>query len=102
MIGANSITCYVESNTGVEAGARTGLASIVTGIFFFLSLLFVQPFVNLIPDAATTCALVMVGVFSLSSVQAINFKDSIDQLTAFFIIATMGFTYRYNYIHVYA
>jgi xanthine/uracil/vitamin C permease (AzgA family) len=36
----------------------------------------------------------MVGVNSLSSVQEINFKDSIDQLTAFFIIATMGFTYR--------
>ena len=70
------------------------MASIVTGSFFLLSLLFVQPFVNIIPDAATTCALVMVGVYSLSSVQEINFKDSIDQLTAFFTIATMGFTYR--------
>jgi len=58
VIGANSITCFVESNTGVEAGARTGLASIVTGCAFLLSLLFVQPFVTIIPDAATTCALV--------------------------------------------
>lgn len=93
VIGANSITCFVESNTGVEAGARTGLASLVTGSCFLLSLLFVQPFVNLIPDAATTCALVMVGVHSLSSVQEVNFKDLVDQLTAFFTIATMGFTY---------
>ena len=45
IIGSNSITCYIESNTGVEAGARTGLASIVTGSAFFLSLLFIGPFV---------------------------------------------------------
>jgi xanthine/uracil/vitamin C permease (AzgA family) len=52
-IGVNSVTCCVESNTGVEAGARTGLASIATGSsFFLLSLLFVQPFVNIISDAA--------------------------------------------------
>lgn len=62
VIGANSITCFVESNTGVEAGARTGLASIVTGCAFLLSLLFVQPFVTIIPDAATTCALVGVTI----------------------------------------
>eukprot|EP01038_Epipyxis_sp_PR26KG_P009181 gene9181-12380_t len=93
VIGANSITCFVESNTGVEAGARTGLASIVTGSAFLLSLLFVQPFVGLIPDAATMCALVMVGIHSLYMVQDINFSDFIDQLTAFLMIATMGFTY---------
>jgi hypothetical protein len=45
IIGSNSITCYIESNTGVEAGARTGLASIVTGSAFLLSLLFIAPFV---------------------------------------------------------
>ena len=93
IIGSNSITCFIESNTGVEAGARTGLASIVTGSAFFLCLLFMYPFVAIIPDAATTCALVMVGVFSLSAVKDINFDDIVDQLTAFFTIATMGFTY---------
>lgn len=93
VIGANSITCFVESNTGVEAGARTGLASLVTGSAFLLSLLSVQPFVTIIPDAATCCALVMVGVHSLANVQSVNFKDSIDLLTAFFMIAAMGFTY---------
>jgi len=67
VIGANSITCFVESNTGVEAGARTGLASIVTGCAFLLSLLFVQPFVTIIPDAATTCALVGVTISIKSS-----------------------------------
>lgn len=93
IIGANSITCYIESNTGVEAGARTGFASVITGAAFFLSLCFVAPFVAVIPDAATTCALVMVGVFSLEGVREINFDDICDQLAAFFCIATMGFTY---------
>jgi len=93
IIGSNSITCYIESNTGVEAGARTGLASIVTGSCFLLSLLFIGPFVAIIPDSATTCALIMVGVYSLEGVKDINFDDFADALPAFFTIATMGFTY---------
>lgn len=93
IIGANSITCYIESNTGVESGGRTGFASVITGAAFFLSLCFVAPFVLIIPDAATCCALVMVGVYSLDGVRDINFDDICDQLAAFFTIATMGFTY---------
>jgi AGZA family xanthine/uracil permease-like MFS transporter len=93
VIGSNSITCFVESNTGIEAGARTGLASIVTGACFFLCLCFMFPFVAIIPDAATTCALVMVGVYSLAGIQEVNYGDFIDLLSAFLTIATMGFTY---------
>lgn len=93
IIGSNSITCFIESNTGIEAGARTGLASIVTGSAFLLCLLWVFPFISIIPDAATTCALVMVGVFSLSSIQHVNFNDIVDSVTAFLTIAIMGFTY---------
>jgi AGZA family xanthine/uracil permease-like MFS transporter len=98
LIGSNSITCFVESNTGVEAGARTGVASMITGAAFLLSLLFVQPFVGIIPDAATTCALVMVGVHSISALKDVNFEDFTDQLTAFFTIATMEFTYSVRVI----
>jgi len=93
IIGSNSITCYIESNTGVEAGARTGLASIVTGSAFLLSLLFIAPFVLIIPDAAPTCALVMVGVHSLQQIQEVNFNDIVDQMTAFLTLSIMGFTY---------
>lgn len=75
LLGSNSITCYIESNTGIEAGARTGLASVVTGSMFFLSLLFVAPFVGIIPAAATTAALFMVGVYSLDGVRDIDFND---------------------------
>jgi AGZA family xanthine/uracil permease-like MFS transporter len=63
----------------------------ITGAAFLLSLLFVQPFVGIIPDAATTCALVMVGVLSVVALKDVNFEDFTDQLTAFFTIATMGF-----------
>lgn len=93
IIGANSITCFVESTTGVAAGARTGFASLITGSCFLLSLLFVYPFVEIIPDAATTCALIMVGIQCFVGVKDINFKDIIDQAAAFLTIATMGFTY---------
>jgi len=93
LIGANSCTCFVESQTGVEAGARTGVASLITGSCFLLSLLFMAPFVATIPDAATTCALVMVGILSLATITECNFDDFVDQITAFLTIATMGFTY---------
>lgn len=93
LIGANSCTSFVESNTGVQAGARTGISSIVTGSCFLLSLLFMAPFVAVIPDSATTCALVMVGIHSLSAMENVNLGDFIDKLTAFLTIAMMGFTY---------
>lgn len=93
LLGSNSITCYIESNTGIEAGARTGFASVVTGSMFFLSLLFVAPFVQIIPSAATTCALFMVGVYSLDGVRDIDFSDFSQSFPAFMTIATMAFTY---------
>jgi len=97
VIGSNSITCYIESLTGIEAGARTGFASIVTGSAFLLSLLFVWPFVSIIPGCATTMALVYVGVCSMQSLTAkggdIDFNDPLHLWTTFLSVAIMGFTY---------
>lgn len=93
IIGSNSITCYIESNTGIEAGARTGFASFVTGAAFLLCLLFLQPFVGIIPDAATMPALVVVGALSLPDVKHIDFNDVAISWPAFLGIAMMGFTY---------
>lgn len=93
IIGSNSITCYIESNTGIEAGARTGLASFITGSLFLLSLLFVAPFVLIIPDAATCAALVTVGVLSMEGVKDIDWKDFNIAFSSFLTIACMGFTY---------
>ena len=93
IIGANSMTVYIESNTGVEVGARTGLAAIVCGCALLLCLFFLNPLVSIIPPCATTCVLVMVGVNSMLEYKRINFQDYIIRLTSFFIIATMGFTF---------
>jgi AGZA family xanthine/uracil permease-like MFS transporter len=93
IIGSNSITCYIESQTGIESGARTGFASFITGACFLLSLLFVAPFVLIIPDAATACALIIVGVLSMDGVRDINWHDFNEAFASFLTIAFMGFTY---------
>ena len=83
VIGSNSITCYIESLTGIEAGARTGFASVVTGSAFLLSLLFVRPFVSIIPDAATCCALVYVGVQSIKALKDLEWEKPVQVWCAF-------------------
>ncbi len=92
VIGSNSITCYIESLTGIESGARTGFASLVTGSAFLLSLLFVRPFVEIIPDAATCCALVWVGVCSLKALREIDWDSPVQLLCTFLCVSIMGFT----------
>ena len=93
VIGSNSITCYIESLTGIDSGARTGFASFVTGSAFLLSLLFVRPFVEIIPDAATCCALVWVGVCSLKALREIDWDSPVQLFCTFLTVAVMGFTY---------
>lgn len=93
IMGANSLNAYIESNTAVESGARTGLAAVFCGFALLLTLFFMNPFVSIIPPCATTCVLVMVGVNSMLEYKRIDFGDWIIRLTAFFIISTMGFTF---------
>jgi len=100
IIGSNSITCFAESSTGIEAGARTGVASMITGAAFLLSLLFVQPFVGIIPDAATTGALLMVGVHSVVALKGVDFEDFTERVTAFFVITTMALTFSVRSLSV--
>jgi len=92
VIGSNSITCYIESLTGIESGARTGFASVVTGSAFLLSLLFVRPFVEIIPNAATCLALVWVGVCSLKSLREIDWESPVQLFCTFLTVAIMGYT----------
>jgi AGZA family xanthine/uracil permease-like MFS transporter len=93
IIGCNSIAVYIESNTGVEVGARTGLAAIVCGSLLLLCLLFVYPFVYIIPACATTCALVIVGMNTIQEYKRIDTGDYIHLFSGFLTIAFMGFTY---------
>lgn len=76
VMGLTTITTYVESAAGVEAGARTGFASVITSILFFLSMLFAPIFIS-IPTAATAPALIMVGISMMEVLRDVDF-DPID------------------------
>ena len=82
--GTSTVTTFVESASGVEAGGRTGLTSL-TAAFMFLACLFVSPAVAIIPAAATSSALIYVGVLMLQGLKNINFDD-IDQIVPVFIM----------------
>ncbi len=91
-LGTSTVTSFVESSSGVAAGARTGLASVTTGILFLVSL-FLSPLFFLIPSAATAPALIFVGYLMMKSVVDIKFDDPTEGIPAFITIMTMPFSY---------
>lgn len=91
-LGTSTVTSFVESSSGVAAGARTGLASVVTAILFFLAL-FLSPLFGLVPAAATAPALIFVGYLMMRSVVGIKFDDPTEGIPAFITIMTMPFAY---------
>jgi AGZA family xanthine/uracil permease-like MFS transporter len=91
MLGTSTITTYVESASGIAEGGRSGLTSLVTGVFFLIALFF-SPVFLLIPGAATTGALVLVGVFMMDTLQKIPMEDMSEALPAFTTILMMVFT----------
>jgi adenine/guanine/hypoxanthine permease len=88
----SSNTSYIESASGVGEGARTGLASIVTGVLFLLSMFF-APLVEVVPYEAATPALVLVGFLMMTQVRSIDWDDVEIALPAFLTIVLMPFTY---------
>ncbi len=91
-LGTSTVTSFVESSSGVAAGARTGLASVTTAVLFLLSL-FLSPLFFLIPSAATAPALIFVGYLMMKSVVDIKFDDPTEGIPAFITIMTMPFSY---------
>lgn len=93
-LGTSTVTTFVESSTGIAAGARTGLASLVTGALFLVAT-FLAPIAGMIPSAATTPALIIVGVFMLRSAasNSIHWDDFEEALPCFLAIAMMPFAY---------
>jgi adenine/guanine/hypoxanthine permease len=89
---ASSATTYIESAAGVGDGARTGLASVVTGVLF-LGALLVTPLVTVVPFEAASPALVIVGFLLLTQVRHIDFDDATIAIPAFLTIVLMPFTY---------
>lgn len=92
ILGTSTITSYVESASGVASGGRTGLTAISTAFFFALALFF-APLFLMVPAAATAPALIIVGLFMVSSVAKINFNDMSEGLPAFITMVFMPFTY---------
>lgn len=90
--GVSSNTSYVESASGVGEGARTGLASVVTGVLFLLAT-FLTPVVRAIPSEAAVPALVLVGFLMMQQVTEIAWSDVEIALPAFLTIVLMPFTY---------
>lgn len=92
ILGTSTITAYVESASGVASGGRTGLTSVSTALMFVLALFF-APLFLMVPAAATSPALIIVGLFMISSVAKVNFSDMSEGLPAFLTIVFMPFTY---------
>jgi AGZA family xanthine/uracil permease-like MFS transporter len=90
-LSASSNTTFIESNAGVAAGARTGLASVVTGVLLLLCM-FISPIAGIIPTQATAAALVIVGVMMFSLVRDLRW-DNASPLATFATIIVMPVTY---------
>jgi adenine/guanine/hypoxanthine permease len=90
--GASSATTYIESAAGVAAGARSGLASVVTGLCFLLALFF-APLAGVVPAQATAPALIVVGYLMSRVVRDIPFGDFEEGFPALLTLAVMPFTY---------
>ena len=82
--GTSTVTTFVESASGVEAGGRTGLTALTTGVLF-LACMFISPVAAIIPAAATSSALIYVGILMMQGLKNIDFED-IDQIVPVFIM----------------
>lgn len=92
MLGTSTVTTYAESATGIAEGGRSGLTAFVVSILFLVALFF-SPLFLLVPGAATSGALVLVGVFMLESVSKIDLSDISEALPSFITILMMVLTY---------
>jgi len=83
--GTSPATTYIESAAGIASGGRTGLTSIMTGILFLLSIIFI-PVLSIVPKYATAPALIMVGFFMMKNILNIDFKNLEIGFPSFLII----------------
>jgi AGZA family xanthine/uracil permease-like MFS transporter len=92
LAGTSTVVTYVESASGVEAGGRTGLTSLTTAALF-LCALFLTPLILIVPAAATSPALVVVGVLMLQSITRIDLDDFLVALPAALIVIGIPLTF---------
>ena len=92
LAGTSTVTSYVESAAGVQAGGRTGLASVVTGLLFLLAL-FVAPYAQIVPLAATAPALIIVGGLMLLPLVEVQWEEPMAAIPAFLTVAMIPLTF---------
>ncbi len=92
LFGTSNATTYVESSAGIAAGGRTGLTSLVTAIMFLICLPFAG-LIGMVPGAATSPALIVVGILMVEPFAKIKWADFTEAVPAFFTVAVMSFTY---------
>ena len=90
--GISTVTSYVESAAGVQAGGRTGITAIVTGVLFLL-VMFVAPYAQLVPLAATAPALILVGALMMAPLADIAWDDAEIAIPAFLTLALIPLTF---------
>jgi adenine/guanine/hypoxanthine permease len=91
-VSASSNTVFVESGSGIEEGARTGLANLVTGLLF-LAAMFISPLASIVPSEVAAAALVIVGVMMASQLRHIDISEFSVALPVVLTAAAMPFTY---------
>lgn len=92
IMGTSTVTTYIESASGVAAGARTGFASVVTAGLFFLSVFFI-PVLRAIPAFATAPALLVVGSLMMSNARSVRWDDATEAIPAFLTILIMPLSF---------
>lgn len=92
VLGTSTTTTFVESSSGVSEGARTGLASVVTGLLFLLAIFF-APLFTTIPGFATAPALIFVGFLMITAVVDIDFSDVTEAVPAYLCLLAMPLMY---------
>ena len=92
ILGTSTTTTFVESSSGVSAGGRTGLASVVTGLLFLVSLVLSPLFIS-IPGFATAPALIFVGFLMMGAITGIDLSDPTESIPAFLSLLIMPLVY---------
>ena len=92
LLGTSTTTMYIESASGIVDGARTGLASIFTGLFFLVALFF-APIISTVPAFATAPALIIIGVLMFKNIKEINFSDLKIGIPAYLTVILMPLTF---------
>ena len=92
VLGTSTTTSYIESLSGVGVGARTGLASVVTGVLFLFSI-FLSPLLTLVTSGVTAAALIIVGTMMAGAIKKIDWDNWQLALASFLTIITMILTY---------